>query len=241
MIGLGIGLALLVTRFRLLSKMIRWISRLPGMDWSPLFLLTLSLDPNAHQIYLLNLLNRLCEGLIILGLISGFSQLFGFETSFLAIFSVAAVMGVLLYLTGRIKAQQGVLLERLQRFVYFYEMELMRGTHQYLALREADRRTGLLEHYETVPAYINAVNQMYSYVPWMVIKKLAILLERNLAFSDEDLSVEFIELSQELHTRYAQGERLKLERRENLMLLPMTINMLLMIMYLIAPFIRELF
>lgn len=116
----------------------------------------------------------------------------------------------------------------------------MNGSHQYRALREATDRTGLFEHYETVNQYIDAANQLYSFVQWMVIKKMAILLERNQSFSNEDLTVEFVELSQEVYQRYAQGERLKLERRENLMLIPMTFNMLLMITYLIAPFVKEL-
>lgn len=241
MIALIVGFGLLVGRFRILSRLIHWLSDFSGMDWSPLFLLTLSLDPHAQRIYLLSLLNRMSEGLIVMCLVSGLGELFGFRHRWLILIYVAVVMAALLYLTGRIKAQQGVLLERLQRFLYFYEMSLMRGTHQYLALREADQRTGLFEHYETVAGYIRASNQMYSHIPWMVIKKMAILLERNQTFSNEDLSGVFLELGQELHQRYAQAERLKLERRENLMLLPMTINMLLMIMYLIAPFIRELF
>ena len=240
MILIFLGLILITIRYRLLSQVLGLISRMPAMDRSLLFHLTLSLDQNIHRIYLMNLLNRLLECLIIIFLSAGVGQLFGFSLRWLLLFIVLAVIGSLLHLSQQIKSQHARLLERLQRFLFFYEMSLMNGSHQYRALREATDRTELFEHYETVNQYIDAANQLYSFVQWMVIKKMAILLERNQSFSNEDLTVEFVELSQEVYQRYAQGERLKLERRENLMLIPMTFNMLLMITYLIAPFVKEL-
>lgn len=236
-----IGLLLLVVRFHVLASGINWLSTKSSFDWDWLFYLTLSLDRNLQRIYLIHLTNRLIEGFIVLSLLSGIGSIMGFSSNWGVVIGLMIIIGLFGNMTRRIKRQQHVLLERLQRFLYFYEMSLMRGTHQYLALREADSRTGLFDHYETVSEYIEGANQLYSFVPWMVIKKMAILLERNQSFSNEDLTVDFIELSQEFHQRYAQMERLKLEQRENMMLLPMSLNMLLMILYLIAPFLGELF
>lgn len=237
--ALAAGLGLLLLRWQILARLVRGVSR-RRFDRSLLFQLTLSLDENTQQIYLMHVLNRLLEGLIVLLMVSGISRRLGFSAGWTGLAGGVGLSGGLIYLSSRMKRGQDELLSRLQRFLFFYEMALMRGDHQYLALREADQRTGLFDHYQTVADYIEAFNQLYGYLPWMAIKKLAILLERNQFFSNEDLTLDFVELAQELHQRYAQTEKIKLERRENLMLIPMSLNLLLMIGYLIAPFIREL-
>lgn len=239
MIYLFLGFILLLGRFRFLTSIVTTLSRFDKMNWEMLFLLTLSLDRNTQRVYLLNMINRLLEGLIVMCLIMGIANLVGGEVKWLGLLAIGITTLFILSRLNRMKQNQGVLLTRLQSFLYFYEMELMKGSHQFLALREADRRTQVFGHLATVEAYIEASNQLYVFVRWMVIKKMAILFERNRTFSNQDLTTDFIQLAQELHQRFAQGERLRLERRENLMMIPMMLNMLLMMLYLIAPFIQD--
>lgn len=238
MIYLILGLVLLLGRYHLLARIVSRFSRSPRMNRDLLFFLTLSLDQNTQRLYLLNLLNRLLEGVVILLLSYGAGRWFA-QTAWLGLLSVFGIFLFVVSLMNRVKLHQAILLERFQNFLFFYEMELMKGSHQYVALRSADRRTNLFGHLEDVPSYIAATNELYSHLRWMVVKKMAILLERNQTFSTQDLSGDFVQLAHELHLRYAQDERMRLERRENQMIIPMMLNMLLMMLYLISPFIKE--
>lgn len=238
MLALVLVGVLLVLRYRFVGKLMRWIEHWPAMDWGPLFLLTLSFERSVQALYLIQQLNAGLE-IIIIGLLASVSLSYFGAAGWAGLSLIMIIIVRGLRLLQQLKNQQAVLLERLKQFLYYYEMALMRGQHQYLALREADQRSGLFQHYADVDQYIAACNQLYSYAQWMVIKKLAILLQRHQSFSNADLSGEFMELARELHQRYVQNQRLKLERRENLMLLPMTLNMLLMILYLVLPFIRD--
>lgn len=241
MIFLVVGLGLLISRFYLMTRVLSVIARFHELHWDWLFLVTLSLDRNAQRVYLISLLNRTLEGLIVLCLIGGVSTLIGGELRWLWLVASFIISFLITRLLGKMKHNQTILLKRLQNFLYFYEMELMKGTHQFLALREADRRTQIFGHLEHVTAYIEATNQLYVHVRWLVVKKMSILLERNQTFSNQDLTGDFVQLAQELHQRFAQGERLRLERRENLMMVPMMLNMILMMLYLIAPFLKDFF
>lgn len=150
---------------------------------------------------------------------------------------------ILKVLSSKRKKEQMMhqLIDEINDFMFVYEMNLLKGMNQSNALRfalEASKLRDPTPEPEEVVLYFESI---YSHAKWMVIKKISILIERNQHFSKEDLTMEFTDVTKELFERYYRMKKLEIERLENHALIPMTLNLILMIGYMVIPFIIEFF
>ncbi len=238
-----IGFAFFLTLRLLKGVVLGWISRLFAFRESRgadlLFALSYSTQESVHELFLLEWTMRLMDWLSILFLAVGVSGLIGISAGYaLGGLSFALIAG-LLRLGSLVQKNQHRLIEELSSFVFRYEMALLGGRNQYLAIREASKTLALFETSEDVDGYSEELERLFLASKWMVIKKVIILLERGKHFTGESLSMDFAQVSSELFERYRRAKKLELEKRENLILLPMSANMLIMIIYVIVPFLME--
>lgn len=223
------------------SKFLHWLfqrlcasmSHIEGI----LYQLTLELDPRAQQLYLHHQLQEWVELCTITLLLTAACQVLSWPYTAPGVFAGIYVSLRILSYVQRIRFNQTLLIERLNDFMYYYELSLMRGNHQIKALESANEHARVVDFTHQVSEYIQNFQKMYTHMKWVVIKKMTLLIERNQQFSSDHLSLEFMEISTELYERFVKGRRLSLERKENAMLIPMFLNMLWMIMYIVAPFL----
>lgn len=160
----------------------------------------------------------------------------------------AIIMGIVLYIFLKIMGlkrkkdrKMHELIDEVNDFMFIYEMNLLKGMNQANSLRNALEASKLRAPTSEPEVVIDFFEQVYSYAKWMVIKKISILIERNQYFSKEDLSMEFTDVTKELFERYYRMKKLEIEKLENKALIPMTLNLMLMIGYMVIPFIIEFF
>ena len=105
--------------------------------------------------------------------------------------------------TRRIKIakDKSRLTEELGQFIFFYELYLIQGENQLQALNRASSRIGVFLGAESLEDHLDNFQRLFTYTKWLVVKRLAILIERAKHFSQEDLTMDFVEISDELLER----------------------------------------
>lgn len=221
--------------FYLFRKLNTALPQIEGL----LYQLTLELDTKAQLMYLHQQLQEWVDLCAVALALAGVCQLLSWPYRIVWIVAGLYTSLRILSYVQRIRARQTELIERLNDFMYYYELSLMRGNHQIKALESANEHATVVEFSVQTADYIQNFQKMYTHMKWVVIKKMTLLIERNQQFSSDHLSLEFMEISTELYERFVKGKRLTLERKENAMLIPMFLNILLMIMYIVAPFLYD--
>lgn len=234
MIGLFAFAGLQLARGRVFHYLSALFARRGPKGRDLLFSLSYSTRESVHELMLLSWMLRVWEALSIAALsapvLEGTYVLGGLGF---------ALLFALLRLSAKMRAHHLRLIREMSSFVFRYEMALLGGSNQYHALREASQGLSLFEAQEDVDGYIEELGRLFTASKWMAIKKVIILLERGKHFTGESLSMEFEQVSSELFERYSRSQRLELEKRENLILLPMSANMLIMMVYVVVPFLTE--
>lgn len=206
---------------------------------SLLYQLTLELDESSQQMYLHRQLQEWIDVCAILWMAGALCEAMRWSYTLPVVLSGLYFSLRILSYVQTLRFNQTILIERLNDFLYAYELSLMRGNHQIKALESANDQAVLVRHSSLVSDYNAQFQKIYTSMKWVVIKKMTLLIERNQHFSSDHLSLEFMEISTELYERYVKGKRLSLERKENAMLIPMLLNMLLMILYIVTPFLLD--
>ena len=116
----------------------------------------------------------------------------------------------------------------------------MQGENQLRALQKSTSYFPLLHFEERVQDYLEQFQKLFYYTKWLVIKRLVILVEKGSHFTQRDMSMEFAQIADELFSRHYQDKKLQAEKVENLILLPMIVDLLIMVFYLLSPFLGEL-
>lgn len=204
-----------------------------------LFALSYSTQENMHELFLFDWAMKSIDWASALFLGLGVSAILGISSGYALGVLSFVLMGGLVRLSSIMQKNQHRLIEEMSSFIFRYEMALLGGRNQYLAIREATRAIALFDVKEDVDGYVKELEELFLASKWMVIKKIVILLERGRHFSGESLSMDFAQVSSELFERYRRAKKMELEKREHLILLPMSANMLIMIIYLVFPFISE--
>ncbi|WP_459128671.1 hypothetical protein [Guggenheimella bovis] len=205
------------------------------------FLLTNTLVSGWNESYIVHLLCKLSQALELLLLLLTVAS-FVKELAWIAILTgVFFVLFVFLMISERQKKSELLLIEKINRHLFIYELSLLRGKHQLQALNEAISSQVIFAPIREVDEHLKDLEHLYNLTRWIVVKKISILIEKNKTFTTRDLSLDFISLSEDIHNRYYRIKKIELERKENLMMIPMMFNMLLMIIYLVSPFISMFF
>ncbi len=140
-------------------------------------------------------------------------------------------------LISRINKSKLLLVEQLSDFIFAYEFELLKGNAQLNSLIEAIKRIDFIDISSDVDGFIKSFNSLFRYSKMLVVKRISILIERNKIFTTANLSMEFIEVGDEINVRFYNRKKVEMEKKENLILIPMIGNMLIMMLYSISPFL----
>ncbi|HHX04074.1 MAG TPA: hypothetical protein GX733_07280 [Tissierellia bacterium] len=239
MIGITSFVFLRLVKGALLRKISELFSLRGNRGADLLFRLTYSTQESVHELFLFSWVMRLIDMGSVFLLSAGLLTLLDISTGYILGAFCFTLLAGLLKLHSRVQQNQHRLIEEMSSFVFRYEMALLGGQNQYLAIREAAKSLALFDAKEDVEGYAQELEKLFQASKWMVIKKVIILLERGKHFTGESLSMDFAQVSSELFERYARAKKLELEKRENLILLPMSANMLIMIIYVAVPFLAE--
>ncbi len=220
---------LLIIIYNLLEKSI--------IDAKIIYYYIRSLNEKKAGVFLYNELNDFFN-IIIFSLIANF-----IGGSILGYTYLGIILGVIMSFYKIAKIIKAVdtakseLLEELNKFLFIYEMEQITGSNLFNAINTSVREISYIEIKTTVDEYITEFEKLFKLTKWVVIKRIIILIEQNKNFTSRELGLSFLNVSDELSKKYYERKKLELEKKENLMLLPMSINLVLMILYLLSPFI----
>lgn len=137
--------------------------------------------------------------------------------------------------------QEGMieLIEQLHQYVFIYEQHQLIGDHLFLALDSAKRELHFINYTSSTQEYREELDQLFKLSRWVVIKRISLLIDRNEKFGSQELSYLFLDINDELSQKYQQMKQLRLEKSENMMLLPMMVNLIAMVLYMMSPFLVE--
>ncbi len=196
-----------------------------------------SLNEQKACIFLYNELNDVFN-IVIFSVIGSYvgKSILGYH--YLGVF-----LGVMVLFYKVVKVIKGVdvakseLLEELNKFLFIYEMEQITGSNLFNAIRISTSEISYIEPQIAIDDYIKEFDRLFKLTKWVVIKRIVILIEQNKNFTSRELGLAFLNVSDELSNKYYERKKFELEKKENLMLLPMSMNLVLMILYLLSPFI----
>ncbi len=198
---------------------------------------TRSLNDKKASLYLYDLLSDLINIIIFASIANYFTQrIMGYK--YLGLF--IGLMIILIKLVRMIKSvdrAKSELLEELNKFLFIYEMEQIIGSNLFNAISVSAKEISYIEVRDNIDDYIIEFEKLFKLTKWVVIKRMIILIEQNKNFTSRELGLNFLNVSDELSNKYYERKKLELEKKENLMLIPMSINLVLMIFYLLSPFI----
>ncbi len=198
---------------------------------------TRSLNEKKACLYLYELLNDISNILIFIFLSNYFVKIItGYEyTGFIIGFII--ILFKIVRIIKSVDDSKSELLEELNKFLFIYEMEQITGSNLFNAIRTSTKEISYIEVRDDLDGYISQFDKLFKLTKWVVIKRIIILIEQNKNFTSRELGLNFLNVSDELSNKYYERKKLELEKKENLMLLPMSLNLILMILYLLSPFI----
>ncbi len=205
-----------------------------------LFYLTYSLETEVHELYLQKWCYQMYQFLLSLLFTSFLLKHLGLGRRILVPLSFLFLLLLIALLLGKLQEGKSRLIRELGNFVFYYELFLMQGENQLQALNRARKELGFLSLEESVEDYMLQFNRLFYHSKWLVVKRFVILLDKGMHFTQRDMSLEFAQLSDELFNRHHQDRKLQAEKIENLMLFPMIGDLLIMVLYLLSPFIGEM-
>lgn len=205
-----------------------------------LFYLAYSLDEAYQDLLLTKALYLAYQFVFIMILFYQLALLKGWDPGLLSLAIFILLVFLLVSLSSRIAKNKSRLTEELGQFIFFYELYLIQGENQLQALNRASSRIGVFLGAESLEDHLDNFQRLFTYTKWLVVKRLAILIERAKHFSQEDLTMDFVEISDELFRKTYYDKKLQAEKIENLILLPMVGDLLAMIIYIVSPFIGSL-
>lgn len=230
-------LVLLFFRGSILQKAKNFLFTKLGYVDELVFYFSYSMNQIDHEFLIIKLVYRFYQFLICL-LISAFlCGYLGVSLQSIAIFAFIVFLLVLVRLSSVIGKNKNQLVKDLSRFVFLYELYLIQGENQLQALNKAAGAIKALGPALSVEEYLESFQRLFFYTKWLVVKRIVILLERGMHFTQRDMSMDFVQISDELFRRNYQDRKLRSEKLENLMLLPMVGDLLVMVFYIVSPFL----
>ncbi|NLY36445.1 MAG: hypothetical protein GX046_04335 [Tissierellia bacterium] len=202
-----------------------------------LFYFSYSLNPKDYEFITIQWIYRLYQFLISLLISSALCRYFGISIQIVVVFALIVFLIILFSISSVVEKNKSRLINDLSRFVFIYELYLIQGENQLQALNKAAVSIQAMGPARSVEEHWENFQKLFSYTKWLVVKRIVILLERGMHFTQMDMSMDFVQISDELFRRSYQDRKLRSEKLENLMLLPMVGDLLVMVLYIVSPFL----
>ncbi len=200
-----------------------------------------SMNENKLKISIYMLINEFVN-LVIFSFISAtITELFFNDKAIGFVFGILIIFFKGVAVIKRVEEGKAILLEELNSFLFVYEMEQITGSNILNTITFASDSIGYVEVKNSVEEYILEFEKLFILTKWIVIKRIIILIQKNINFTGKDMNILFLDVSDELSKKYYEKKKMDYEKKENLMLIPMSINLVLMILYLISPFVLNFF
>ena len=204
-----------------------------------MLMITYSTDPDEGRMKLLMVAGDIYEAFAV-------GLLFSAVTSM--IFDMGGMYVLALVLPGVVLNKRVIsphgrnrirLLEETGDFLHSLEMLIAKGENVRNALGESVKSYGFYKPDENKDAG-QVIDGLYDVTGEVIFRKISLIIDRLSLFEDEDISLEFLGISEEVSRIYFEERMLGAEKRENEMLIPMVLNMVLMIVSLLTPFLIEM-
>lgn len=202
-----------------------------------LFYYTYSMEKSVYEFTATKVLYRSYQLSISLVVSAALFRYFGLSPQMIFFFAFLFLLIIVAMLSSTMEKNKSRLVQDLSQFVFYYELYLIQGENQYHAMEKASQSLQVLGPAETVEEYLMNFHKLFSYTKWLVVKRIVILLEKGRHFTQRDMSMDFAQISDELFRRIYQDRKLRSEKLENLMLLPMVGDLLVMVLYIVSPFV----
>lgn len=211
-------------------------------DYADEFLFYYSYSTNKveHELVITKLIYHIYQFLISILFSMGLCHYLGISFQIIVLLIVMGILFLGAKFSSTMEENKARLVKDLSRFVFFYELYLIQGENQLQALNKASVFISSIDPAENVEEYFENFQKLFFYTKWLVIKRIVILLERGMHFTQKDMSMDFAQISDELFRRNYQERKLRSEKIENLMLLPMVGDLLIMVLYIVGPFLGEM-
>ncbi len=162
----------------------------------------------------------------------------GFQ-SFLYLLFIGLLL-IFIYINSEIRENKVRLAMDLNRFLFIYELFLIQGENQFNALNKALEGNEIIPPAESVEDHLDSFQRLFKFTKWLIVKRIVILIEKTRHFSQRDMSMDFAQISDELFRKTYHDRKLEAEKVENMMLFPMIGDLLIMIIYVVSPFLGSL-
>lgn len=202
-----------------------------------MFYYSYSMNSIDHEFLTIKLIYRFYQSLISLLISAAICRYFGVSIQTIVVFAFIVILVILIRMSSSIEKNKARLVKDLSQFIFLYELYLIQGENQLQALNKASNSIKAIEPAESVDEYLENFQKLFFYTKWLVVKRIVILLERGMHFTQMDMSMDFAQISDELFRRNYQERKLRSEKLENLMLLPMVGDLLVMVLYIVSPFL----
>ena len=133
------------------------------------------------------------------------------------------------------------LISELEILIFKYEQYQIMGMHPIKSLNYASENLSFIRAQDSMRGYIREFDEIFMFTKISIVRKISMLIKRNQTFTSKELDDVFYDISQDIHQKIKAIKKVELEKRENAMLVPMVVNMIFMIVYLISPFLVVFF
>lgn len=205
-----------------------------------LFYISRSMDRDFHLLIIDKLVYSCYQLVLVFIIVVSLAGPLGIDFKTLVYILIFLLVLLIIYANSLMTKNRVLLARELSRFIFLYELFLIQGDNQFKALFRACDELKVIPAGLCVEDYLDSFQELFRYTKWLVVKRITILIERSRHFTQKDMSMEFVQISDELFRKTYHDRRLEAEKIENMMLLPMIGDLLIMIVYVISPFLGSL-
>lgn len=237
MITLILLFLLMLFKNKLINIIFTFVIKKKELFITFIFMSLYTIDDASIELFVLNFIKKVLEVIIILLLSLVISRFLNLSYLFITFFILMFVFFKISKFMSNYEKNQYKLLNELSQFIFIYEQKQIVGLNLYNALDSACRVVGLIRYSNSVDNYVSEFEKLFVLSRWVVVKRIVLLIEKNNSFASSELSLSFLDISEQISKKYSERKKLNVEKKENLLLFPMMINMIFMILYLIFPFL----
>lgn len=223
----------------IILKLIFFYDRYSNRLKEILFYFACTINSKKNRLFIVDIIIKLYTLVLSFLIINILMKILQIKFIYLILIVILGITVTLSNAISRIQKTKVLLIEDISKFVFKYELELLRGQNQISSLKEASGNISFIDIYSDVDEYIDSFNELFRLSKLMLIKRLSLIIERNKMFTTQKLSLEFLELNEDIFDRYYRNKKIEIEKKENLIILPMIGNMIAMMIYAVSPFVMK--